>query len=80
MPKATVSTTAWTEITTTTADTAFQNQNGNRPMYLTTEDTTNLPFSEGLHVPPNMVVVIGEGNTVSAVTFGSEGDVFYMEV
>jgi hypothetical protein len=80
MPKETVSTTAWTEITTTTADTVFQNQNGINPMYITTEDPTGLPFTEGFYLPPNMAVVVSEGNTVNAVTFRGAGDIFYMEV
>lgn len=80
MPKEIVSTTEWTEITTTDADTVFQNQNGINPMYITTEDTTSLPFNEGFYLPPNLGVVIGAGKTVHAVTFRSEGDIFYMEV
>ena len=80
MPKETVSTTAWTEIVTTTADTVFQNQSGTNPMYITTETTASLPFNEGFYLPPNLAVVIGAGNTVSAVTFRNEGDIFYMEV
>ena len=80
MPKETVSTTAWTEITTTTADTVFQNQNGICPMYITTEDTTSLPFDEGFYLPPSVGVVVGSGKTVNAVTFRNDGDIFYMEV
>ena len=80
MPKATVSTTAWTEIHTTTADTVFQNQSGNKPMYVTTETTGSLAFNEGFYLPPTAAVVIGTGQTVSAVTFQSESDIFYMEV
>jgi hypothetical protein len=80
MPFETVSKDAWTEITTTVSDTVFQNRNGINPMYITTEDTSSLPFNEGFHLPPNTGVVIGAGQTVYAVTFRDSGNIFYMEV
>lgn len=51
MTIATVSPGAWDEIVTTSADTVFQNQS-QRPLYLTTEDTTSLDLREGLFVAP----------------------------
>jgi hypothetical protein len=80
MPLEAVSRDAWTEVATTTADTVFQNRNGAAAMYITTEDTTELPFDEGFYLPPNTAVVISEGLTVSAVSFSDTGIIFYMEV
>jgi hypothetical protein len=80
MPKVTVSIEDWTVVATTTADTVFQNQNGINPMYLTTENPTSLPLTEGFYLPPTAGVVIGGGQTVYAVTFRNSGDIFYMEV
>lgn len=80
MPFETVATDEWTEVVTTENDTVFQNRNGINAMYVTTEDTTSLPFDEGFHLPPNTGVVIGAGKTVYAVTFRDPGNIFYMEV
>ena len=54
----------WTEVATTSADTAFQNRGGSM-MYATTESTGSLELSDGIAVPPGFVIVIGSGKTVS---------------
>ena len=79
MTIATVSSTAWTSILTTTGDTVFQNR-GAKPMYLTTETTGGLEFSEGFELPPGQAIVVGTGQAVSAVTFSNSADLFYMLV
>lgn len=74
-----VSSTAWNSVVTTTAETVFQNRSVN-PMYLTTESTSGLDFNEGFYLAPNEAVVIGAGETVSAVCFRYDSDLFYMNV
>lgn len=74
-----VSSTAWTSVVTTTAETVFQNRSVN-PMYLTTESTSGLDFNEGFYLAPNEALVIGAGEAVSAVCFRYDSDLFYMNV
>jgi hypothetical protein len=69
----------WTEVVTTTADTAVQNRSG-RVMYMTTGDTTSLGLSDGVAVPAGLAIVVGSGVTVSASTIGSDGFAHYMAV
>lgn len=79
MTIATVSNTAWTSVLTTTGDTAFQNR-GAKAMYLTTESTGGLNFDAGFELTPGQAIIIGGGQTVSAVTFDNPADLFYMLV
>jgi hypothetical protein len=69
----------WTEVATTSADTAFQNRGGSM-MYLTTIDTTGLDISDGIAVPAGFVAVIGTGKTVSVSFPQGAGSVFYVGV
>lgn len=66
----------WTEIATTTADTAFQNRGGS-VMYLTTEDTSSLDLSDGIAVPVGNVVVVSSGNTVYVNFPQGSGSVYH---
>ena len=79
MANQTIGTTAWESVTTTTADTVFQNQSVN-PMYLTTEATGSLTFDQGFYLAPNDAIVIASGKNVSAVAFRSDSELFYMAV
>ena len=79
MANQTIGTTAWESVTTTTADTVFQNQSVN-PMYLTTEATGGLSFDQGFYLAPNDAIVIATGQDVSAVAFRSDSELFYMAV
>lgn len=69
----------WTEVTTTTEDTAFQNRGG-AVMYLTTEDTTSLDLEDGIAVPVGLVVAVASGKTVSVNFPQGSGSVFYVGV
>jgi hypothetical protein len=69
----------WTEIATTTEDTAFQNRGGGM-MYLTTVDTAELDLSDGIAVPAGFVAVINSGKTVSVAFPQGSGSVFYVGV
>lgn len=69
----------WTEVATTTEDTAFQNRGG-AMMYLTTEDTASLDLEDGIAVPVGMVAVVSEGKTVSVNFPQGAGSVFYVGV
>lgn len=71
---------SWTSITTTTADTVFQNTSGINPMYITTESTGGLGITEGFYLGPKDAVVITAGKDVSAVSFRYDTDIFYMEI
>jgi hypothetical protein len=79
MANQTIGTTAWESVTTTTADTVFQNQSVN-PMYLTTEATGALTFDQGFYLAPNDAIVIAAGQDVSAVAYRSDSELFYMAV
>lgn len=79
MTTAVVSSTAWTSILTTTGDTVFQNR-GAKPMYITTEATGSLDFDSGFQLMPGQAIIIGTGQTVSAVTFDNSANLFYMLV
>ena len=79
MTVSSVSNTAWTSILTTTGDTVFQNR-GAKAMYITTEATGSLEFSEGFELMPGQAIIIGTGQAVSAVTFDNSADLFYMLV
>lgn len=69
----------WTEVATTTEDTAFQNRGGSM-MYLTTISTSGLDLSDGIAVPPGFVAVINTGKTVSVSFPQGAGSVFYVGV
>lgn len=69
----------WTEVATTTEDTAFQNRGGSM-MYLTTVDTGALGLNDGIAVPVGSVAVIGSGKTVSVTFPQGPGAVFYVGV
>lgn len=79
MSEATIGTSAWVSVVTTTADTVFQNQSNNT-IYLTTESTGSLDFDQGLKLVPNAAVVIASGNAVSAVSHRSDSVLFYMVI
>lgn len=70
----------WTLVKATTENTSFQNQSGTSTMYVTTANTSNLPLSDGIQVPPDALVVIGAGKNVSVAFIRSEGSVHYVEV
>ena len=79
MSTATLSTTAWTEVATTTADTVFQNKSAS-PVYITTESTSGLDFDDGFFLGPDQGLVVSSGKTVSAVAFNAAATLFYMDV
>ena len=75
-----IGTGAWESVTTTSADTVFQNM-GAQPVYLTTESTSGLDFNDGFYLQPNGgAIVVSSGKTVSAVSFNSENEVYYAEI
>lgn len=76
MPKVTVNPDQWYTITTTTGDTAFQNQSP-REMYLTTGNPQNT--KDGILLPAWQVYVVGAGLTVQAYVHEAQGFVFYDE-
>lgn len=67
----------WNVVTTTTADTVFHNRS-ERPIWVTTEDTTSLPVDEGLELEAGEAVVIGVGMDVEASCIGADNEIFYM--
>jgi len=69
----------WTEVATTTEDTAFQNRGGT-VMYLTTVATGSLDLADGIAVPVGSVAVIGSGKTVSVSFPQGAGSVFSVGV
>jgi hypothetical protein len=69
----------WTEIATTTEDTAFQNRGG-AVMYLTTIATGSLGNADGIAVPPGEVVVVTSGKTVSVNFPQGAGAVFFVGI
>jgi hypothetical protein len=69
----------WTEITTTTEDTSFQNRGGS-VMYLTTVATGALDLNDGIAVPPEFAVVVAAGKTVSVSFPQGSGFVHYVGV
>jgi hypothetical protein len=80
MATQTIGTTAWESVTTTTADTVFQNK-GAHPIYITTESTSGLDFSDGFYLEPQGgAIVISSSQDVSAVSFNSDNELFYVEV
>lgn len=79
MPFVTITRDDWTEIVVTAADTVVQNRS-TAPLFVSTEDTTSLPFEEGLLVPPGAAVVIAASATVMGASVGVDGRAFYMEV
>jgi len=70
---------AWTEVATTSENTAFQNRGGS-VMYLTTVTTGSLELNDGIAVPVNSVAVIATGKTVSVSFPQGPGSVFYVGV
>lgn len=69
----------WTEVTTTTEDTAFQNRGGSM-MYLTTVATGALDIADGIAVPMGSVAVVSTSKTVSVSFPQGSGSVFYVGV
>jgi hypothetical protein len=69
----------WTEVATTTADTAFQNRGGSM-MYLTTVDTTGLDLSDGISVPVGFIVVVSASKTVSVNFPQGAGSVYSVAI
>lgn len=69
----------WTEVTTTTEDTAFQNRGGSM-MYLTTVATGALDIADGIAVPMGSVAVVSTGKTVSVSFPQGAGSVFSVGV
>lgn len=67
---------AWTSVTTTTEDTAFQNRGG-AVMYLTVGSTSGVDLADGIAIPPGEVVVITSGKDVSVNFQNSTGFVYY---
>ena len=74
-----IPTATWTEVATTTEDTAFQNRGGS-VMYLTTVATGSLELNDGIAVPIGSVAVIGSGKTVSVSFPQGAGSVFSIGV
>ena len=68
---------SWQEVVATTADTAIQNRS-QRPLFITTEDTTALPLTDGLLLPPWKAIVVSAAALVSGSVLGGNADVFYM--
>lgn len=79
MATQTVTPGSWVSITTTTADTAFQNQSY-RELYIITGSTGGVGLREGFLLAPWQSIVIQSGLAVSASAWGGDGEVFYMEV
>lgn len=79
MAEQTIGTSAWESVTTTTAETVFQNQSVN-VMYLTTEATGSLEVDQGFLLLPNASIVIDSGVDVSAISNRDEGILFYMNI
>lgn len=74
----TVSPGTWETITTTTGDTVFQNQS-NREMYITAEDTPGT-LKDGFLLEPWKGLVFSGSLDVKVSVHGADGVVFYMEV
>lgn len=74
MPKVTVAPGAWTPITSTEGDTAFQNQSP-REMYVTTGSPTN--DKDGILLPAWNVIVVGPGKSVQVYVHQAQGFVFF---
>lgn len=74
-----ITTTSWTEVTTTTGNTIFQNAGGNT-FAITTESTSGLEAYDGLMLGPGDAVVVTAGKTVSVSSHSGRATVFYMEV
>lgn len=79
MPYVNIPANVWTEIHTTTEDTAFQNRGG-RNVFITTEATGSLDPAEGIAVGPMNIIVVQSGKTVSGYSVGGDLDVFYVGV
>ena len=80
MPFTTVTPGSWVAITTTTADTVFQNQSP-REVYLVTGATGGLTEKEGYLLTPWVgSVIIGTGLAVSARSQVSDAKILYMTV
>lgn len=77
MPKAAVPAEEWTEITTTSADTIFENKSS-QVVWISTEDVTSADLDEGVALSAGDAIVIGTGQTVSASTVDDPAEIFYM--
>lgn len=69
----------WTEVVTTTADTVFHNRS-ERPLWISTEDTSSAAVDDGLELEAGDAVVIGVGLDVTASCKGADSEIFYMPV
>lgn len=79
MALASVPAATWTEVATTTEDTAFQNRGGST-MYLTTVATAGLDLSDGIAVPPGFVAIVSTGKTVSVAFPQGAGSIYFVGV
>lgn len=80
MPVATVAPGSWQTVTTTAADTVFQNQS-QREVYITTASTGGLGEKEGYLLAPWVgSIIIASGLTVSAISFLDSANIYYMSV
>ena len=80
MPFATIAPGSWVSITTTAADTVFQNQSP-REVYIVTGATGGLAEKEGYLLTPWVgSVVIGTGLAVSARSQTGDAKILYMTV
>lgn len=71
---------SWHLVTTTSANTSFQNQSSNDFMYITTESTTNRPITDGVAVPPGSIAILPAGKQVSVCFVKDDNSIHYMEV
>lgn len=69
---------SWVTITTTTADTVFQNQSP-REMYISAADT-QATLKDGFLLEPWKGIVISTGKSVKVSVWVADGFVYYSEV
>lgn len=79
MSTATIGTDGWDSVVTTTANTVFQNRS-QHPVYITTEATGSLDYTDAYELKTGEAVVIASGYDVSAVTFNVDATLYYMTV
>lgn len=79
MTIATITPGAWQSVTTTAAETVFQNQS-QRPMYILTGSTAGAGLREGYLLVPFGGIVVASGLDVSVSVLDGSGALFYMAV
>ena len=67
----------WVAVVTTTGNTIVQNMDSHYPIYISTEDTTGDPLTNGILLPPNAAITFGTGISVSASSVNRPGIVSY---